>query len=135
MADALAMLEEWTVAWAAHDMSRLLALFTDDCVYEDVALGVVNHGKDELKKYGEEFFVAMPDVNFVLDSKVAGGAFAGVEWTMTGTQTGDYPEMPATGRSCTVRGASVLELRDGLFSRCSDYYDMLTLLKQLGHMS
>jgi hypothetical protein len=49
--------------------------------------------------------------------------------------TGDYPEMPATGRSCTVRGASVLELRDGLFSRCSDYYDMLTLLRQLGHMS
>lgn len=39
----------------------------------------------------------------------------------------------ATGKSCTVRGASVFELREGRFSRCSDYWDMLIYLKQLGH--
>jgi len=71
----------------------------------------------------------------VAGSTVGGNFRLGRTVQQTSDQTGDYPEMPATGRSCTVRGASVLELRDGLFSRCSDYYDMLTLLKQLGHMS
>lgn len=133
MASSMDMLEEWAVAWSSHDMGRVTALFTDDCVYEDVTLGAVNHGKAELKQFGNGFFAAMPDLKFVLHSRCTGRSYAAIEWTMTGTQTGDLLGLPATGKSCTVRGASMLELRDGLLSRCSDYWDMATFLKQLGH--
>jgi steroid delta-isomerase-like uncharacterized protein len=57
-----------------------------------------------------------------------------LEWTMSGTHQGDLPGMPATGRSFSVRGATVLQLADGLISRNSDYWDMATLLGQLGLM-
>jgi steroid delta-isomerase-like uncharacterized protein len=114
-------------------MDRVTALFTDDCIYEDVTLGVVNHGQEELRQFGNGFFAAMPDVEFSLNSKVVGQDHAAVEWTMVGTQSGPLGDLPATGKSCTVRGSSVLELRDGAFSRCADYWDMMTLLKQLGH--
>jgi steroid delta-isomerase-like uncharacterized protein len=58
-----------------------------------------------------------------------------MEWTMSGTQTGEMPGMPATGKTFSLRGASVVELRDGKLTRCSDYWDLVTLLKQLGLMS
>jgi len=32
------VLDEWAKSWATHDTERLVALFTDDCVYEDVTL-------------------------------------------------------------------------------------------------
>lgn len=129
------LLDEWAAFWSSHDMDGVTALFTDDCTYEDVTLGVVNHGKEELRQFGSGFLAAMPDVEFRLNSKVAGQDRAALEWTMTGTQTGPLGDLPATGKSCTVRGSSVLELRNGLFSRCSDYWDMMTLLKQLGHVT
>lgn len=129
------LLDEWAAAWSSHDMDRVTALFTDDCTYEDVTLGVVNRGKEELRQFGNGFLAAMPDVKFPLHSKVVGQDRAALEWTMTGTQTGALGDLPATGKSCTVRGSSVLEVRDGRFSRCSDYWDMMTLLKQLGHVT
>jgi len=33
--DVARVLDEWAAAWLAHDTERILALFTDDCVYED----------------------------------------------------------------------------------------------------
>jgi steroid delta-isomerase-like uncharacterized protein len=53
---------------------------------------------------------------------------------MRGTHTGEMPGMPATGKRFEVRGASTFEFRDAKILRCSDYWDMATLLKQLGFM-
>jgi hypothetical protein len=49
--------------WSSHDFDRLLPLFTDDVLYEDVTMGAVNHGKDELRAFGEAF-PGFPDVTF-----------------------------------------------------------------------
>jgi hypothetical protein len=40
--------------------------------------------------------------------------------------------MPATGKSIEVRGASIFEFTGNPIRRCTDYWDMVTLLKQLG---
>ena len=40
-ADGAWVLDEWAAAWSAHDTERILALYPDDCVYEDVAFSVV----------------------------------------------------------------------------------------------
>jgi steroid delta-isomerase-like uncharacterized protein len=126
------VLEDWGRYWSAHDMERLLPLFTDDVVYEDVTLGAVNHGKDELRAFGEGFFAGFPDVTFEVTTRFATVALGGLEWVMRGTHRGDLPGMPATGRSVEVRGASICEVAGGRIRRCSDYWDMATLLKQLG---
>ena len=39
--------DSYIVAWASHDVEKIVSYFTDDCVYEDVAFGVVNRGKEE----------------------------------------------------------------------------------------
>jgi ketosteroid isomerase-like protein len=38
------MLDDWAMAWSS-DPESVLALFADDCVFEDVTFGVVARGK------------------------------------------------------------------------------------------
>jgi steroid delta-isomerase-like uncharacterized protein len=62
------------------------------------------------------------------------GNWAGAEWIWSGTQTGDFPGIPATNKYASVRAASVFELQGNQFTRCSDYWDMAAVLKQIGLM-
>src|SRR5206468_4072296 len=103
------VLEDWARHWSSHDLDQLVTLFTDDVVYEDVTMGAVNHGKDELRVFGEGFFAGFPDVTFELTSRFANGSWAGSEWVMRGTHRGDLPGMPATNKTVDVRGASIFE--------------------------
>ena len=127
-------IEQWAAYWSAHDLERLLPLFTDDVVYEDVTMGAVNRGIAELRAFGEGFFSGFPDVTFELQSSFANGTTGGAEWVMRGTHAGNLPGMPATGKRVEVRGASIFDFMGDRIRRCSDYWDMATLLKQLGLM-
>jgi steroid delta-isomerase-like uncharacterized protein len=127
-------IREWAEHWSAHDLGRLLQLFSEDVVYEDVTLGVVNRGLVELRAFAEGFFSGFPDVTFELRSSFAAGTAGGAEWVMRGTHKGDLPGMPATGKHIEVRGASIFEFAGHKIRRCSDYWDMATFLKQLGLM-
>src|SRR5215471_9934630 len=106
-------------------------------LYEDVARGTAFHGKDEYRRFGEAFFAGFPDATFELispTSRFATGSQGGVEWVMKGTHRGDMPGLPATGKHVEMRGASIVQFADGKISRCSDYWDRATALKQIGHM-
>jgi steroid delta-isomerase-like uncharacterized protein len=127
-------LEEWTAGWSTRDVERVISLFTDQCVFEDVPLGVVNQGKDELRAFGEQVFGAFPDLKIELTTHIAAADWAMLEWIMSGTHQGNLPGLPSTGERFSVRGATVLQLEDGRISRESDYWDMATLLTQLGLM-
>ena len=127
-------MEAWATLWTAHDLDRLLPLFTEDLVYEDVTMGAVNHGAAELRAFGEGFLSGFPDLAVELTSAVSDGTRGGAEWVLRGTHKGDLPGMPATGRRVEVRGASAFEFRGDKIRRCSDYWDMAALLKQLGFM-
>ncbi len=128
------MLEEWAASWSAGDMDRLASIFTDDCVYEDVTMGVLTHGKAELKAFADGIFAAIPDFAIELSARFATNRWGGMEWTMSGTHRGDLPGLPATGKPFTLRGSSILALSSGRIARCTDYWDMTAFLKQIGAM-
>jgi len=130
--DVKRMFEDHNAAWSSYDVEKIASFFTDDCVYEDVAVGVVNRGKQELKAFVTATFTSFPDIKFELKSFFSAGDWAAIEWVMTGTHTGDLPGMPATGKSFSIRGASVRELRAGKISRNSDYWNLASLLQQIG---
>jgi steroid delta-isomerase-like uncharacterized protein len=128
------ILEDLVKAWTTHDVEKILSLVTDDCVYEDVTMAVVNRGKAELKGFLDAIFGAIPDFQMELISGFTAGNWGGAEWTMAGTHKGDLPGLPATGKKFSVRGSSICELREGKIKRNSDYWDMATFLKQIGVM-
>jgi steroid delta-isomerase-like uncharacterized protein len=133
ISDLERVLDQWATAWSSHEPEQVLALFTDDCVYEDVTFGVVTHGKAELRAFAAGAFAAVPDFKFELTSRFVAGTGGSMEWVMSGTHTGDFPGMPATGkRFSAVRGATVVELQGAKIRRCSDYWDAATFMRQVG---
>jgi len=124
--------KESIAAFNARNIDLFLSGFTNDCVYEDNALGKVNNGREELRNFIKDMFAWSPDVKLEIKALFTVGKWVGQEWIMSGTHTGSTPELPATGKKFSIRGASISELRDGKVSRNTDYWNMAAFLQQIG---
>ena len=130
--DMKKLFRETEEAWASRNLEKLESLHADDCVYEDVARGVVRKGKKEISEYFRGLLVGFPDVKFETKGVFFSNNRVCWEWVMTGTHLGNLESLPATRRTISVRGVTVEEIRGDKKSRVSDYYDEATLLRQLG---
>jgi steroid delta-isomerase-like uncharacterized protein len=128
------MFEDYLAAWNSHDVEKIASFYTDDCVYEDVAMGVVNRGKEELKAFVRFSFAAFPDLKFERKPIFSAGDWSAREWVMSGTHTGDIPGLPTTGKSFSIRGASISELHEGKIRQNTDYWNLASFLQQIGVM-
>lgn len=128
------VLDQWPTAWSSGDPERLLLLFTDDVHYEDVTFGAVNKGRGALRDFATAVFQSFADLRFEARSRfvAANGKWGSIEWVWRGRQTKNFPGLPATNKPFEVRGAAVVEFRDGKIARNSDYWDLATYLKQVG---
>src|SRR5713101_10085104 len=115
-------------AWNSHDADKVVAFYTEDVVYEDVAYGVVNHGAPELRKFAAGFFEAVPDLRLELISSAIREGHGIAEWILSGTDKRLYN----TGKKFSVRGVSVFEMRGGKCSSNKDFYDLATIMRQVG---
>jgi steroid delta-isomerase-like uncharacterized protein len=125
------MLQDWNEAWNAHEVERILSYFTDDIVFEDLGGARVMRGKEEMRTWINETLSAFPDFRTDLKSLFVSGEWAGSEWVASGTFKGQLPRLKPTGKSYSVRGASIMELHDGKIKRNADYYDSATVIRQL----
>ena len=124
--------EHLVAAWNSFDPGRVVDMLTEDHVYEDVTFAVVCRGAAETRGFFEGCYSAIPDIHFTLTSAAADSDRAALEWTMTGTHKGDLPGLPATGKPFSVRGATVYEIAADKISVVRDYWDLATLLRQVG---
>jgi steroid delta-isomerase-like uncharacterized protein len=120
--------EKWISAWNSHDPDKLTAIFTADVTYEDVPFSAVNHGSAELRKFAASEFEGVPDLRVELANSSIQGGHGSIEWVFSGTDAGLFK----TGKHFSVRGVSVVTVKNGKISRNVDYYDAATLMKQVG---
>jgi steroid delta-isomerase-like uncharacterized protein len=125
---AAAVAEKWIAAWNSHNPEKMLPAFTDDVFYEDVAFGEVSHGHSEFRKFAADEFEAVPDLEIKLVRASIHGGHGTIEWTFSGTDKGIYK----TGKKFSVRGVSVVDVRDGKIARSLDFYDSGTIMRQVG---
>jgi steroid delta-isomerase-like uncharacterized protein len=123
-----AIAEQWIAAWNSHNPDKMLPLFSDDIHYEDVAFGEVSHGKAELRKFITSEYEGVPDLELkMLRANIRGG-HGTIEWTFSGTDKDVFK----TGKKFSVRGVSVIDLREGKIVRNLDFYDAATIMRQVG---
>jgi steroid delta-isomerase-like uncharacterized protein len=115
-------------AWNSHDAEKVVAIFTTDVLYEDVALGAVNHGSAELRKFAASVFEAVPDAKFELVNSSVDRGHGSIEWIFSGTDHVLYK----TGKRFSVRGVSVIDLHGGKISRDLDYWNAAAIMRQVG---
>ena len=127
----------WLDAWNGHQPDVLLALMTDDIVYDDSAWPTTMRGHAEVREFLEHTWRAFPDLTFDL----VDGPFAHPEqpkaayhWSGTGTHTGpiDPPGLAATGKRMQFEGVDFHTYRDGKVARLQIVFDMAEAMRQLG---
>ncbi|MDQ6722363.1 MAG: ester cyclase [Candidatus Dormibacteraeota bacterium] len=69
---------------------------------------------------------------FTLEHVIAEGDKVAVMWTSRGTHVGEWFGMPPTGKSFTIQGVDVHQLRDGRMAEHWDVVDIYSMLIQLG---
>jgi steroid delta-isomerase-like uncharacterized protein len=95
--------------------------------------------RDQARAYTQGFINAFPDLHFELKQKVAQGEYVVINWVGSGTHTGPLPTptgdtLPATGKKATVAGSTTYQIINGKVVKGWTYWDMVSLLSQLGIM-
>jgi steroid delta-isomerase-like uncharacterized protein len=126
------LVHELYAAWSLHEPERIDAIFAEDAAYEDVAGAQLVQGKQAIKELLRAAYAWAPDFRVTMKSLIIVDNAAATEWLSEGIQTGPIGDLPASGNSFRLRGASILTFRDGKIAKITDYYDMATFLRQLG---
>jgi steroid delta-isomerase-like uncharacterized protein len=113
-----------------------------DAITEIFAANHVNHGPGTLQDLpdGPEgvrqvvsfYRKAFPDTQFTIDEQVAEGDRVVTRWTVHGTQKGEMPGIPVTGRPATVTGVTVDRFVNGKIVESWGIFDQMGMLQQLG---
>ena len=91
-------IEQWIKgeeeAWSSQDIERILSFYTDDCIYEDLAVPKINRGKEEIRAFVTDTFAAFPDFKVETKSFFASGDRVCIESVMSGSYMADIPGLP-----------------------------------------
>lgn len=127
----VALLRSYPALWSAQEVERIIALFTEDCCYEDVVLGWVHRGKGELREFAMKVFAILPDFRIRYTSHFATDSWGAAEWVIDATFTGEFEGEQIHGKKVQYRGSTIFEFQNGLISRNSDYWDYAVWMRQL----
>ena len=119
-------------------LNKQNAAVLDDVVADDYIRYMndvkVAENPAELVSGMEVFFKAFPDFKITNPhrSSLAGNSIF-VHWEMTGTNTGEFDGMPATGKKVKISGLSRIHFNgQGKVDEENVFYDQLSLMQQLG---
>jgi steroid delta-isomerase-like uncharacterized protein len=84
------------------------------------------------KMYLGGFLRAFPDSKVTVDDMIAEGDRVATKKTLTGTHTGEFMGIPASGNRVTLQFVDILRLRDGRIIEHWLSMDQLSFMQQLG---
>jgi steroid delta-isomerase-like uncharacterized protein len=140
MADtAVDLARESIQCFSAGDFDRLRSLLADDSYEEEHATQRRLQGADAQVAAARGWKEAFPDGRGTVQNAYADGNTVVLELTWEGTQTGplrtpDGQEMPPSNRHGSVHACQVMEIEDGKIKATRAYFDLMTILQQIGAM-
>ncbi len=130
------LVDEYVAAWNAHDAAKAASYFADDVEYYDASTAEPQVGKANAQKNViEAFMTAVPDAVWKRDPSppVVGKDAIAFQWTYSGTNTGPWADgTAATSKPFSIRGLTLIRIKDGKIAYQGDYYDAYGFYKQLG---
>ena len=119
-----------------NKFDEALALAADDVVVEAYAFDATFRGKTEFNQFMQGFKMAFPDMRLNYKSMVSNGNKVAVEFTATGTHTGDLHTpggvVLPTGKSVSLNVVEVQTWESDKLKSIHNYQDSGSLMRQLG---
>jgi len=104
-------------------------LFTPDYVHHRPDRGTMDFR--EFRRHELQMASAFPDMTREVVDQIAEGDKVVTSSVIRGTQTGDLPEIPATGRKIEVRSVVISRIRHGKLAEGYEIADLLGMYMQL----
>jgi predicted ester cyclase len=133
--DTLAIVREYMAGWNAHDAGLAARSLDEDVEYYDASVGEPQRGRAAARDNVIAVFLgALPDLTWTMvDEPLVVNGSAAFRWVFAGTNTGKPFEGDApTGARIELHGMSLIKIENGKIVYQGDFYDALTLRKQLG---
>lgn len=89
-------------------------------------------GIKDAKAYYAGFVTGFSNRKFTVKRMFADGENLVKHWQFTGTHTGVFMGIPATGRTVNIEGSTIAKIVDGKIVEEQDFMDNMSFLKQLG---
>jgi steroid delta-isomerase-like uncharacterized protein len=117
----------------SNNLDNLLEVVSEDLLTPKIMAGVP-HGVEGAKAAHQIMLAGFPDYQTVIDDLIAEGDKVATRITMTGTHTGDFMGIPATGKSVSFTGIYIARIAKGKIVEHWGEEDSVSLLQQLGVM-
>jgi steroid delta-isomerase-like uncharacterized protein len=123
-------------AWNAGDLSQTESYEADGYMAEGPgAAGPMNKAQNRM--YLQNFLTAFPGSKFEVLLTVAQGDYVVTHWKSNGPHAGELHTpsgtvIPPTGKSVTLLGSTTAQVKNGKVTRSWAFWDMTSLLGQLG---
>ena len=118
--------------WTKHDPTILDQLFSNDAILHDPQNPTIAKGPQGAKSTLATNLRAFPDLKISIEREIADGDYVVQHLIATGTNTGEFNGMPATGKKTNVTGVMTSKFKDGKVIEAWSLFDSLGLLQQLG---
>ena len=126
-------------SYNAGDFDRLRSLLAEDFYEEELATQRRLDGADARIEAAQSWKQAFPDERGTITEAYTSGNTVVLELTWEGTQSGsmampDGQELPPSNKRMTVKSVEVIEIEDGKIKVLRHYFDLMTILQQIGAM-
>ena len=123
-------------AWNRHDVEAILAMHTEDSVFENHTSGGSGVGKAAIREILKGVFATFPDIRFDARRTYVRDGVVTQEWTASGTLAVPFTRgattVQPTGRKVSWHGVDVIPFDGHLVARKDVYVDSMSFLKALG---
>jgi steroid delta-isomerase-like uncharacterized protein len=138
MTNAIEIAKASISAYNDKDWSKAKALLAVDAVYDEKATHRRIQGADQIIEAWQGWAKAFPDSKATFVREFASGDTAVLEIVWKGIHTGPLQTpagtIPASNKTIEMPACQVVQVEGGKIKSGSHYFDMLTMLTQIGAM-
>ena len=117
---------------SAGDIDGFADILSDDMIEHEETPGFPPT-KEGVKAFFKAYVVAFPDLRMDAEDVIVSGDKVVARFRATGTNSGEFMGMPATGKSVDVQGIDIIRFNDdGKAAEHWGVFDAMAMMQQLG---
>lgn len=129
------MIEDLVALVNKHDAEGMISFYTEDVEYVDVAMPANSTiGSANYKNLFYDYFSTFPDLHNELEQIICSedGLWATAVYTLTGSHEENGDDEYSERKSFSIKTVSIFERQGDRFKSETQYWDKLSLYRQLG---